>query len=236
MHLERFIPGPERFFKPAGNVVAAAAFGASYGLIGRVLYPKDAIYPVEYALWFTVAFQIKSVILMCEDQCEQFLGVGTYFSKWDKPPSEPVTWRDHIRSRCWKIVVVRNTVVKKIDAIFSGILNLRPYQEITAANVYDASFLEMCRYRIWSVFKSTLVATFTSFLARQLLVHVGYTFPFITTVNYYIAASAILQDIIFIPSLCLYLRVWDPLGEKSGEGVGGEKRQVSWVRQYLPAL
>ena len=81
LKLERYLPAPDRFYKSAGSMVAAAAFGAAYGLIGRVVYPQAGINPLHYAIWFTVAYQIKYCFNLIENHFEELHGSCGLFSR-----------------------------------------------------------------------------------------------------------------------------------------------------------
>ena len=238
LKLDRLIPAPDRFYtSAAGSIFAAAAFGAVYGLVGRVIYPNARISPLHYAIWFTTAFQIKYSVNFIENQFEKFMGVGAYLDELEKAPEDELDLEDRIRCHCWKVIQFRNTALKKIDGAISGIFNIRPYQVVTADNVSDASFLEMCRYRVWRVFKWTILDTISFSIAYRLTNGMGFTLPARTSVPLFIVMSSIVRDILLIPSLYLYARFCNDLAEELGESdQRASHYRAVWLRNILPAL
>lgn len=237
LKLERYLPAPDRFYKSAGSMVAAAAFGAAYGLIGRVVYPQAGINPLHYAIWFTVAYQIKYCFNLIENHFEEFMGVAAYFHELEKVPEDELDVQDQIRYHCWKIIHLRNAALKRIDEVFSYVFRIRPYQEVKEDNVEDASFLEMCRYRIWRVFKSALLDTLSSAAAYRLTNSMGFTLPDRTSVPLFLIMRSLVLDILLIPSLHLYARFCNQLADELGEGdQNASQLRAKWLKDILPAL
>ena len=232
-----YVPTPDRFFKSAGSIVAAAAFGAGYGLAGRIVYPNAGIVPLHYAIWFTVAFQIKYTINLVANQFTEFMSRGAPIDEWENVSEDDLTWREQIRSRYWKLVCLKDTSLKNMDEVLSRLFNIRPYQEVKGDNVYDASFVEMCRYRVWGVFKSTIVDSVSWALAYRLTNSMGFSLPSWTAVPHLIILRSIVQDILLIPSLHMYARFCNDLADELGDSdQRTAKFRAEWLRKLLPAL
>jgi hypothetical protein len=232
-----FLPAPARLYSSAGSTIVAAAIGGIYGLAGRVIYPKAGISSLNYAVWFACAFQIKECINLLEFHFESFMGVSAYFEELEKTPEDQLNLKDKIRYHCWRIVHLKNHCLRALDQAACKILAIRPSQDISAHNVEDASFLEMCRYRIWPVFKSTIIDTVCSGLAYRVTNGMGFTLPQQASATLFIVIRSIIKDILLIPALYVYARVCNHLAEELGDG---DQRstiyRVVWIRRFLPSL
>jgi hypothetical protein len=241
---ESFIPDPSHFYSSAnifccsaGSMVAAAAFGGTYGLIGRVIYPQAGIIPFHYAIWFTVAFQIKTCINLLESHFALFLSLEKYFEKLESVSEHGFGIKDRIRYQCWKVIHLRTAVMTAVDDCFSWMFNVRPSYEVTSNNVEDSSFTEMCRFRIWKVFKATILDTVSSSLAWQMTTRMGFSLPNKTAVPLFIIIQSIVSGIFLLPSLHIYMRFCDHVAN----GIGGHDKpgaqiRAKWLSNYLPAL
>lgn len=219
--LDLCFPAPYYFYSVAGSVVTAPALGLSYGLIGRVTYPNAGIIPMNYAIWFTIAYQIKYVIQKLENLFEQYLGVKAYLKTLEKTPEDQLDLQNKFRVRCWKVIRFKNRVIKKVDDFFSKMFKIRLSCEVTEANVDKASFLEMCRYRIWKVFKMAVYDTISSALAYPLTNRLGFLLPEKTAVPIFLIIRIFFTNIVLIPSIYLFLR---------------STTRFQWTRDYIPAL
>lgn len=212
-------PAPFYVYSFAGSLVVAPALGAAYGLIGRVSYPNAGISPLNYSVWFTVAFQIKMLI----DKVESFFEnkLKDYLKGIENIPEDQLELQNNLKVRLWKVIRFKNKVVKKVDDYFSNLLKIRPLHEVTKENVDRASYLEMCRYRIWKVFKLAIYDTLSSAAAFSLLNRAGLFLPEKTVVPLFLIFRTILFNIGLIPTLYLYLR---------------STNHYQSIRQYLPVL
>lgn len=235
--LENFLPAPNRLYSVAGSTFIAAAIGGSYGLIGRIVCPKAGIIPLHYAVWFAVAFQIKECINFGEIYFENFLGIGSYLDKLERIPEDELDLEDRIRFHCWKVIHLKNKSLKTIDRVISQFLDIRPYSDVREDGIKNASFLEMCRYRAWPVFKSTIVDAVSSALAYRLTHQMRLTLPAQTAVPLFIVIRSIVKDIILIPAMHVYARFCNQLADEIGEK---DKRarayRVYWIYRFLPAI
>ncbi len=233
----RMIPGPERLHASAGSLLVAGAMGGAYGLIGRVVYPKAGIIPLHYAIWFAAAYQIQETFILLKNHFEDFLGVTAYLEKLEQIPEDELELDDQIRYHCWKIMSLKNQLVQMIDRIVVKYLGLRPIDDVTEDNVEDASFLEMCRYRAWRVFKATLLASVSSALAYHLTNGTGFALPNHTRVPLFIVMQSIVKDILFVPAAYMYVRACNHLVDQLGDqDVRAASLRERLFRRFLPAL
>lgn len=231
----RFAPQPDRLYGLAGSTVLAAVIGCTYGLIGRVVYPSSGIYPLNYALWFAVAFQINHFINKIDFSFKKFIHRGNYFQEGISVTRSNL--EGIIRRKCWKMNRLKNKYLLSLDYLVCQILHIRPYYKIKRSNVYDASFFEMCRYRVWKVFKSTIIDTASSMIAYRLLVKAGITLPGRTAVPFFIAIRSIVTEVLLIPALYFYARLCSELVGELGNGSQKAARyRALWIRKLLPAL
>jgi hypothetical protein len=215
----------------------AAAIGGVYGLIGRVVYPKAGISSLNYAFWFACAFQIRECINLLEFRFEKFMGVSAYFERLEKIPEDRLDLKDKIRYHCWKVVHLKNYCLQTLDQLACKIFSIRPCQEVRANNVENASFLEMCRYRIWPIFKSTLIDTMSSGLAYRVSNGMGFTLPKQASAALFIVIRSIIKDILLIPALYVYARVCSQLAEElQEEDKHSVVYRVVWIQRFLPPL
>lgn len=212
-------PAPFYVYSFAGSIVVASALGAAYGLIGRVSYPSAGISPLNYAVWFTVAYQIKTVIDKIENYFEN--GLKDYLKGVENIPEDQLKVQNNLKVRLWKVIRFKNSLVTKVDGYFSSIFKIRPYQEVYQEDVNQASYLEMCRYRIWKVFKLAVYDTLSSAAAFSLLNRAGLFLPEKTVVPIFLIVRTILFNIVLIPTLHLYFRWTD---------------RFQWARNYLPSI
>lgn len=233
----KFVPIPTRFFASTGSMLVAAAAGGGYGLIGRLIYPKIGILPLHYAAWFAVAFQIKQVVELVERRIDNFLGVKDYLEELENTAKDELDLKDQIYCQCWQVIQLRNHVVSALDGIFSRIFHLRSYQEVKKDNVQEASFLEMCRYRMWPIFKSTVLDTIRFGVAYHLCNKVGIYLPTHTAVPLFLVIRSIVKDIILVPALYTYVKFCNHLAkELTEEDAQAVIVRKKWIYFCLPVL
>lgn len=236
-HFKQYIPAPDRLYSAAGSIFVAAAIGASYGLIGRVMRPNAGFSPLNFALWFTIAYQIKHYVHFSEKYFVRFLGVKSYLKELEHVPEDELDLEDQVRYHCWRVIQIKNTVINKIDAVFSKLCQIRPFIGVTADNVKEASFLEMCRYRIWKVFKSTILELISSRIAFHFSNAMGFKIPIDTSVQLFIVIQSIIREILLIPALHIYVRVCNHLVDHMGEkDKDGAYLRAQWISSLLPSL
>lgn len=238
IQINQFLPAaPARFYSSAGSTVVAAAIGGAYGFIARILHPTAGISPLHYAIWFALAFQIKEFVYAIENQFEDFLEVEAYLEKLEQTPEDELDLDDLIRYHCWKVIHLKNRVIRAIDSVFTTIFQIRPYDEINEDNVEEASFVEMCRYRIWPVFVSTLLDTASFALAHYFSNGMGFTIPDRTAVPLLIVIRSIVKDIIIVPALYVYARFCNKMADNLEESDERSSRyRAKWIRWCLPTL
>lgn len=231
------IPAPDKLYASAGSTLAAAGIGFASGLIGRKIYPDNGIVPLHYALWFVLAYQIKEFVCLIERSFESFVDVGAYMDNLENISEDELDFEDHLRTYCWKMIHYKNTGVEKVDFVFCYIFNTRPYQEITKENVYEASFLEMCRFRFWMVFKSTVLDATSFSLAYRLCNATGFSLPARTSLPMILIIQSIVSKIIIIPALYTYVKFCHHLAGEFGDGdeESAEFRET-WIKRLLPAM
>lgn len=223
LHIQQYFPAPEWLCKTAASsLILAGAVGGAYGLIGRVVYPRAGIIPLHYSLWFALAYLISSCVRHVENRFEQFMGKPNIENQ--KPSDMDVF--DQIRYHAWRVILVRDAALKKIDALFSRLFRVRAYDEVNEQNVRAASYVEMCRYRVWSVFKSTVLYEVSTFSAYQLTRAIGFSLPSRTAVPLLIAIGSIVGEILLVPAL---YKLADSIDE-------GEERGNTKLHAWLPAL
>ena len=224
-----YLPAPDRFYtSAAGSLAGAALLGAATGLAGRVIYPTSGISPLHYSIWFSIAFEIKYGYDCVKAYLEQLLKKGPSLKGTE---DEELGWGDCLRRHYWRLIARKDSSLEAVDGVVSRLLNIRPYTEIHAENVANASFIEMCRYRVWRVFKATIIDTICFALAYRLTHRIGFSLPGRTSVPLFIVLRSLVRDILLIPSLHLYARFCSELAED-------EKYQerAQWLRSILPAL
>lgn len=242
--INRLLPAvPSRFFTSVGSTFLAAALGGAYGLIGRVVYPKAGISPLHYSVWFALAFQIKEFIIAIESNFDHFLGVKDRLEKLEQVPEDELDVNDLIRFHTWKFIQLKNHFIQRVDDIFSKITRIRPFDEVDQDNVAEASFLEMCRFRIWPVFKATILDGMSFSIAHHLSNGLGFTLPNATAVPLLIVIRSIFKDIILVPALHIYVRICNQianqLDDDSTEDDHHENSinyRAKWIHKCLPSL
>ena len=227
-----FIPAPKGVYSFAGSAFGALGIGYAYGFMARAVYPKVGIVPFHYAVWFGVAFQIKQLIQLNAFLFKKFLSSRSYLEKLKNLPDDELSLKNQARRYCWKVIDCKNRCLQAVDGVVCRLFNIRPHQEIKADNVQKASFIEMCRYRIWPVFKSTLLDTVSSSIAHSLVNRLGFTLPVQTVVPLFIWIRSIMQNIILIPALHVQIRFYKQL---MIDGVSITPRR-EWIQQFLPVL
>lgn len=235
--LSGFLPTPKSFYSSARSTFVAAMVGGAYGLVGRVIYPKQGIFPVNYTLWFAGAFQIKECFELFQRHFKVFLGVTDYLEQLEYIPENELDLEDQLRHQIWKIIQLKNHCIKTVDAVFCRIFNLRSYQEVTIRNVYEASFLEMCRYRIWKIFKLTILDTISFSITHRLLNTLGFHIPQYMSVPLLLLIRSIVRDIILVPALYSYARFCNTLVNELGNGDKyAASIQEKFINYLLPEL
>lgn len=238
--LDRFIPlmpAPGHLFTSVGSLGLAAAVGGTYGLIGRVISPQSGINPINYAIWFVVAYQIKQLYERLEVEGKHFLGARHYFNYLERLDDDEMSFGDQLRFACWKVIVVKDYVLTKIDDCFSYVMNIRPYREVTAENVQDASFIEMSRFRLWNVFKSTIVDNTSFSLAHGLTHKMGFALPMHTSIPLFILVQSIAKNIFLVPMLYKYMHFCNYLAAEIDEGAESTATQrAEWLKRILPQV
>lgn len=238
INLSGFLPAvPDRFFSSVGSSFLAAAMGGTYGLLGRVIYPNAGISPLHYAVWFVLAFQIKQFVLSVESKMDRFLSLRGYLEKLEDISEDQLDLHDLIGLHCWRVIHLKSNTVKVVDGVFSKLLNIRPYEKVTVDNVEGSSFLEMCRYRIWPVFKLTVLDTVTFAVAYHFSNYMGFALPNRTAVPLLIVIRSVVEDIILIPALYVYARFCNRVADDLGEGdANSSAHRAKWIRLCLPTL
>lgn len=232
--LNHLLPDPASLFQSVGSMGLAAAAGAGYGVVARFISPNTGIYPIHYAAWFVVAYKIKEILNHCEEQAGIFIGN-------EEPQSDASfieqSFAEKVRLTIWKTIHFKNSLLHAIDGIFCIALNMRPFCEVTAANVEDASFIEMCRFRMWNVFKTTIL-DFVSILSTHRLVQLaGLSLPARTSVPFFLMVQTIVQNILLAPILYKYLNFCDHLAaELDLESARIAAERARWIRDWLPSL
>ncbi len=234
-YFDRLIPNPQKLYSKSCSNVAAAAFGAVYGLIGRAIYPQAGIIPSHYAVWFAIAYQIKQCVQSIEANFDQFLGIGAYLNKLEADEDQ-LDLTNRIRYRCWQAVHTKNQCLQSIDRIVCKCLHLRPYQDIKKDNVQDASFLEMCRYRMWPVFKRTVLDTISFAVAYRFCNQIGLTLPARTAVPFLLVIRSIVKDILFIPALHMYARLCKKAADHVDDDPEAHPYRTKFLQYVLPSL
>lgn len=238
LNWQHFIPAPDRLFSSAGSFVMAPVIGGIYGLIGRVIYPNAGIYPTNYAIWFAIAYQIKECIDLLGNYCDSFMGLGTYFDELEHVNEDQLDLKDQIRYHCWKIIHLKNQFLNHIDRFAVKLLGIRPYKDVTQDNVKDATFSEMCRFRIWKVFRSTITETLSSAIAYQIAGSIGFKLPSRTAVPLFIVIRSIVRDILLVPGLHVYARFCNQLADELSDDDDhhAASLRTHWMLRFLPDL
>jgi hypothetical protein len=225
--INRFVTTPTYLFNQADSSHFALVIGGTYGLLGRAVFPQKGINPINYAIWFVVAFQIKKLIQNWETQLSQNLNS-------DAAPNEHKLLpriRQYYRSgRDFK-----DMVLNKVDTAVCFLFGLRPYDQITKENVQDALFLEMCRFRLWNVFKSTIIDNASFAIARTVTHQLGFTLPSHTSIPVFLATEVIIRNIVCLPLIYKYMDFSNRL-EIDVSPVSTPSERASVFKQLLPAL
>lgn len=238
LDITHFLPVvPDRIFSSVRSGVVAAGAGYAYGYIGRVIYPNSGISPLNYAVGFALAFQIKQFAVLLEDDFRDFLGVGNYLENLEKLSESELDLEDFVRCRCWKMIQFKNQILKEIDCICVKVLHIRPYEEVTKKNVEESSFLEMCRYRIGPVFKLAVLEMLSFSISYRLSNGMGFSLPPRTSAPLIVVISSIINEIIFIPGLYVYVRWSNQVGDQiDGNDAYLSAQRAKWIRSCLPPL
>jgi hypothetical protein len=220
---------PNMFYGRAGSILTAAVMGGCYGLVGRVISPKANIRPLNYVVWFSVAFQIKSLM--------ETLGILSWKKLNQAPRSSYSKRRARLHHYFWQLTAQLKIKARKIDATFSEIFHIRPFHELNQANIEDAKFLEMCRYRIGKVFKNTLLDMISFNVAHYFTRKAGIFLPQRTIVPLFIIGRSIIKDIVIIPCLHIYRRVFnDVIASLEKKTQWDISRRIEWMHVWIPAL
>ncbi|MBA2368285.1 MAG: hypothetical protein H0V82_04590 [Candidatus Protochlamydia sp.] len=234
LSLNRLLPDPTSLFQSAGSLGLAAVAGAGYGMAARILYPNSGIYPTHYALWFILGYKIKEIVCICDEQAQIFIGAAI--------PREDALWLERSLTQkgrliAWKAIHLKNLLLKPIDRILCYTLNLRPFNEVTSSNVAEASFLEMCRFRMWNVFKTTIFDFVSILSAHRLTQLAGISLPSRTSVPLFLMVQTIAQNILLAPLLYKYLNFCDHVAaELDLESARIASERARWIRNWLPSL
>lgn len=197
--INRVITTPSYLYNQVETVGLAAVAGGTYGLVGRKIFPKTGINPINYAVWFIVAFQIKKVFEQWELQALQTLNAK--FSPEILESNFIKQTRYYYRIGTY----LKDILLSKIDLCFSYVFSIRCCHLVTQENVQDASFLEMCRFRVWNVFKSTIIDNASFAIARVVTHHLGFALPMHTSIPIFLAIETIIQNIILVPLIYKYM-------------------------------
>ena len=206
--INKVIPTVNSYFSAAGSLLLASGVGVAYGLIGRFIYPRAGIYPLHYGIWFGLAFQIKYILTEIIGKryrkfCE--LGIHHIENKKDIFAKEGIV--DQACTLWWKVIYVRYKTMKAVDKVFSKVFKVRRSREITHANVKDASFLEMCRYRLWPIFKKSVVENVAFSVAYHATTFIGLALPLNTAVSTLLVIHSIAIQIIFVSAFHRYMGI-----------------------------
>ena len=229
-------PVPQSFYYSTGSTFIAAGVGATYGLIGRVIYPNTGISPLHYAVWFVLALQIKQFVETLENKFEKFLQEGDPLNDLSGLNEDELNLADLVRYHCWKVIHIKMKSLHIIDHIFSKAVNIRFFEDIDEDNVAEASFLEMCRYRAWPVFKAAVLDSLGFALAHNFSNTMGFTLPDRTALPLLIVIRSIVKDIILIPALYVYARFCNQVADKLGDDEKVASYRAAWLHQCLPKL
>ncbi|MCE2983723.1 MAG: hypothetical protein LW832_09190 [Parachlamydia sp.] len=230
--LNLLMPDPSSLFKPIGSWGLAAIAGGTYGYIARSISPNDGIYPAHYALWFIVAYRIKETLDEWEDHFNAYLGDSTPAINWTEADS-----KERFRLLYWKVLERKSEVVKATDWVFGFLFGLRPFEEVTEANVSQSSFLEMCRYRTWNVFKLTIKDHISILSSHRIMQLAGFALPAHTRVPFFLTAEILVKNILLVPFLYRYLNVCDRMAAGLElEAATALAERAQWIRSWLPKL
>ena len=234
LSINRLLPDPASLFQSVGSMGLAAAAGAGYGVVARFIAPNAGIYPLNYAVWFVVAYKIKEILNLCEEQANIFLGNETQQSDLS---IQTISWADSVHQTVWKMIHIKNTLLGAIDRLFCLVLNMRPFNEVTSANVEEAAFFEMCRFRMWNVFKTTVLDFISIIGAHRLLLLARLSLPARTSVPFFLMVQTVVQNILLAPLLYKYLNFCDHLAaELDLESARIAAERARWIRDWLPSL
>lgn len=234
-NLNHYLPS---FYSSASSTFTAAAVGGMYGLVGRVMYPNAGISPLHYAVWFVLAFQIKHFVFSMENRFDRFLCGKVCLQKLEEVSEDESNLEDLVRYHCWEVIQLKDGTLHIIDDFFCKMVNIRPSQEVTADNVEEASFIEMCRYRIWPVFKTTILDTVSFAIAYRFANHMGFTISNYSAVPILIVIRSIVKDIILIPALYVYIRMCNQIADhlRKDQTDAFSNHRATWIRWCLPSL
>jgi len=238
MSISDFLPAtPNRFASSVGSTFMAAVWGGAYGLLARAIHSDAKISSLHYAAWFSLAFQLKECICLIEGRFDSFLRVKAYLNCLENLKEDKLNLRDLVCYHFWKVIQLKNSILQRMDQICIALLNIRPFEEVDTSNIEEASFFEMCRYRIWPVFKTTVLETVSFALAHSLLKKMGFILTDRTAVPYLLVIRSIVKDIIFVPALYIYLKLCNRMADRlDEEDEHASSYRVKWMRFYLPDL
>src|SRR5262245_21668623 len=103
-----FFSHPKTFFSFTSSTLIAAAMGVAYALVGRAIYPKQNISPLNYSLWFAIAFQIKQSIRFVEDRYDSFLGDEGSLDQLKSISKKDLCLKDRLRFNFWKLIEIKD--------------------------------------------------------------------------------------------------------------------------------
>lgn len=245
-HLASYFHTPDKLYSSAGSALAAAGIGAGAGLVGRAVYPDSGIVPLHYSVWFGLAYQIKSFITLVESRFDGFMDIGAYIEFLEQIPEDALDFKDQFRYNAWKIIRYKTVVLNKIDQLYCYVFSVRPYAQVTVDNVYQSSFMEMCRYRVWKVFKSTIVDAVSISLAYHLCNATGFILPARSSAPLILIIQSITVRIIMVPALYCYINAWNKKNVPAVDAAEGENatpiqaialpKRILWLNKLLPEM
>ncbi|WP_068469205.1 hypothetical protein [Candidatus Protochlamydia phocaeensis] len=230
--LVRFLPAPDHVYSSAQSIGMAAAAGALYGLGVRVLYSQNNWAPLSYAACFVLAYQIKQSCMWLGKRGLDYIAEAEQLQH-----SSVLSSKDRLRVYAWKVIQSYQGLVRRIDEAVSRLLGIRPSYSVTQDNVKEASFLEMCRFRIWSVFRDTILNQISFSIAYRFSNRVGLHLSNRGAVPLFLIIQGIVQNILFIPLLYKYAHFCNRLaGHLDKDAVSTVPQRAKLIGSFLPPL
>lgn len=220
---------PDQVYGKAGSVFMAAIIGGGYGLIARTISPDAGIYPFHYMAWFATAYQIKWLM--------EVIGEISWNRYLQRPVESYPKFSHLIHRFSLHITDDLQMLVKTIDTFVSLSLNIRPANLVNAENIEEAAFLEMCRFRMWRVFKETILDMSSFTLAHRLTRKLHISLPNRTAIPFFLVIRSIAIGIVIVPCCHLYARFLNHLiGTLDKEDKWAIKRRIRWINRLMPDL
>lgn len=219
LKLSDLIPTPDYCFSLAPYPRTAALIGAGYGKIGQILNPQSRMAPLPYAICFEGAYLIKE----CFDLLARFFKF--YLNKLKEAESQQASQKgklfSEICSAYCKINRCQEEYFQKFDLFFSRLFRIRSYEEVQAASLSEASWMEVCRHRFWQDLKVTIINSCSLSLSYRLCDYMGFILPYRNLSFVILMIQSIAFEIFVMPVLFyLYHRVKHYVVEKANQETG----------------